>query len=67
MIAVVVVAIVVMLVMMKSHFISGGMNVVVMNLREKMVANVACLKDEQKHHQQPHPPTSRDWPGEPSA
>ena len=62
MITVVVVAIFVMLVMMKRHFISGSRNVVVvMNLSEEMVANVACLEHEQQRHQHSHPPASRSW------
>ncbi len=61
MITVVVIAIVVMLIMMKRHFISDSLNVVVMDFSEEMVANVACLEHEQQRHQHSHPPASRGW------
>ena len=65
MVAIVVIAIV-MLIMVKHHFIRGGMNIVVMSLREEMVANVTRLKDEQQRHQHPQPPARRSWLGRPS-
>ena len=66
MVAIVVIAIV-MLTVMKSYFISSGRSIVVMSLREKMVANVTGLEDEQQRDQHPQPPARRSWLGRPSA